>query len=89
MYESQLADQVPRFRTIKDCLIAIKEVDPQTAVTEWYIRLLCKSNTIICYKSGNKSLVNLDNLLDYLNRGLDDTNQDKNISYMGGNKPLC
>lgn len=67
---------VPRFRTIKDCLIAIREVDPQTALTEWYIRQLCKSKKIICYGSGNKSLVNLDNLLNYLNRSLEEINDE-------------
>lgn len=67
---------VPRFRTIKECLIAIKEVDPQTAVTEWYIRRLCKDKKIICYGSGNKRLVNLDSLLSYLNRSLNQINDE-------------
>lgn len=67
---------VPKLRKIKDCLIAIQEIDPQTAVTEWYIRQLCKNKAIIYYKSGNKSLVNLDSLLAYLNRSLDEVNDE-------------
>ena len=72
MHEPQANTQLPRFRTIKECLNAIREIDPQTALTEWYIRQLCREKKIICYGSGNKSLVNLDSLINYLNRSLDE-----------------
>ena len=78
MHESQANTQLPRFRTIKECLKAIREIDPQTALTEWYIRQLCKDKRIICYGSGNKSLISLDSLLNYLNRSLDEIKAENN-----------
>lgn len=55
-----------RIRTIQQCLNEIKSLDPCTAVTENFIRTLCKNNQVKHFKSGSKYLVNLDNLLDYL-----------------------
>lgn len=57
----------PRYRTIKQCYQAIKAQDEASAVTEYFIRRLCTDGKIKYFKSGNKSLVNLDSLLDYLN----------------------
>ena len=56
-----------RIRTIPQCLMEIKSLDNNTAVTENFIRSLCKSGEVKHFKSGNKYLVNLDNLLNYLN----------------------
>lgn len=70
-------NKIARFRTIKQCMEAIGASDPDSAVTEWYIRQLARSGKIICYGSGNKSLVNLDSLLEYLNRSLDEINNEK------------
>lgn len=69
----QKTNSVARLRTIKQCLEAIKEIDPDTAITEWYIRQLCKSGKIVYYESGNKRLVNLDSLIEFLNRGVAET----------------
>ena len=66
----------PRYRTIQQCYQAIKKLDNDTAITEWFIRQLCNSGKIKYYKNGNKSLVNLDNLLGFLNCGLEDTIND-------------
>lgn len=71
-------ETIARFRTIKQCLEAIKSADPDTAITEWYIRQLCREKKIICYESGSKSLVNLDSLLEFLNQSLEAVNQNKN-----------
>lgn len=60
--------KIAKMRTIKKCLQLIKEIDPDTAVSEWFIRQLCNSGKITYDKSGNKSLVNFDSLLDYLNQ---------------------
>ena len=56
-----------RIRTIQQCLMEIKSLDNNTAVTENFIRSLCKNGKVKHFKSGNKYLVNLDNLLNYLN----------------------
>ena len=55
-----------RIRTIQQCLNEIRVLDSQTAVTENFIRNLCKDNKVKHFKSGNKYLVNLDDLLDFL-----------------------
>lgn len=59
-------------RTVRQCISIIKKCDPNTAISEWYIRQLCKGGKIAAYSSGNKLLVNLDSLLAYLNRGLEE-----------------
>ena len=58
--------KLPRYRTIKGCLELLKTIDESTAITEWYIRHLCKTNQIKYLPSGNKSLVNYDDLLLFL-----------------------
>ncbi len=62
-------DYIPRFRTIQQCLAEIKKLDSESSISEWFIRSLCKTNAIEYYASGNKSLVNYDNLLKYLGGG--------------------
>ena len=65
-----------RIRTIQQCLNEIKSLDPCTAITENFIRTLCKTNQVKHFKSGTKYLVNLDNLLSYLNYTQEDINDD-------------
>ena len=62
-----------RIRTIQQCLNEIKSLDPCTAITENFIRTLCKNNQVKHFKSGTKYLVNLDNLLSYLGFDVIDT----------------
>ena len=64
--ENTVKNKLPRYRTIKTCLSEIKKLDSNTAITEWFIRQLCKDRKIVYHASGNKSLVNYDNLLSYL-----------------------
>lgn len=56
----------PRIRTIPQCLQEIKLADSNSSITENFIRLLCKSNKVQHFKSGNRYLINLDSLLKYL-----------------------
>ncbi len=74
----QSKNGIARFRTIRQCLETIKNLDPDTAITEWYIRQLCKNGKIICNGSGNKFLVCLDSLLEFLNHGFEVSNKEKN-----------
>lgn len=67
---------VPRYRTIKDCLIEIKQLDKDSCITEFFIRNLCKQNKVKCYLSGKKSLVCLDSLLEYLGFSKTDTKKE-------------
>ena len=48
---------LPRYRTIRECLAELKKIDSGTAVTEYFIRQLCKKKQIKYFTSGNKSLV--------------------------------
>lgn len=61
----------PRYRTIRECVAELKKLDSGTAVTEFFVRKLCKENKIKYFASGNKSLVSYDDLLRYL--GFTDT----------------
>ena len=58
---------MPRFRTIQQCFEEIKRIDKDTVISSWMIRNLCKEKKVHCILSGNKTLVNLDSLLNYLN----------------------
>ena len=58
-----------RMRSIPQALKAIKSLDPETAVTEHYIRKLCKNGTIKTLPDGKKQLLNLDELLEYVGMG--------------------
>ena len=60
-------EKLTRMRTIKQCYEEIKALDTNTAITEWFIRCLCKDNKVKHFMSGSKILVNLDDLLNYLN----------------------
>lgn len=53
---------VPRMRTIKQ---GAKEA----GIPEHFLRQLIKQNKVVYVKAGNKSFVNLDCLIDFLNKG--------------------
>ena len=44
----------------------LRRIDPHTAVTPYFIRRMVLSSAIPHVKAGNKRLVNLDTLLEYL-----------------------
>ena len=54
---------IPRMRTIKD-------TEKETGLAYNYIRTLCLQNKIVYVKAGNKYLVNVDKLVEYLNTGI-------------------
>lgn len=56
----------PRMRTIQEAAAELRRIDPETAVTPYRIRQMVLDGTIPHVKAGNKRLVNLDILLDYL-----------------------
>lgn len=63
-------NNIPKYRTIKSCVNEIKNMDKNSAITENFVRQLCKAGKIVYHLSGNKSLVSLDSLIEYLNKGL-------------------
>jgi hypothetical protein len=42
------------------------KTDPETEITEFFIRKMCNQGQVKYYKSGNKSLVNYDSLIEFL-----------------------
>lgn len=57
---------VPRMRTIEQCAAYFKEQDPETIMTRYRIRTLIKEGTIPHVMCGQKYVVNLDKLIEYL-----------------------
>ncbi|MHB1150694.1 MAG: hypothetical protein ACYCWE_10405 [Eubacteriales bacterium] len=58
---------MPRIRTISEAYKAIKESDPNTALSPYAIRRMILQKTIPSIQSGNRYFVNLDALEEYLN----------------------
>lgn len=57
----------PRMRTCKEAATEIKEVDPGTCISESGLRRLIKEGKIRSVQIGNKQLLNLDQVIAYLN----------------------
>ena len=57
---------LPRMRTIREAAQEIKELDEHTALTQWRIRELVLSGVVPAVRAGNKILLNLDTLFEYL-----------------------
>lgn len=58
---------IARMRTIKQCYEYFKEADPESCISEYYLRMLVKQNKVPVFYTGRKQLINLDKLIDYLN----------------------
>ena len=56
-----------RMRTIRDALTTIKELDPDSAVTYNFIKQLCETDKITNVRLNKKYLLNIDELLKFLN----------------------
>lgn len=57
-----------RMRYAQQALELIREEDPDTAISLNYIRALAASGLIKIHQVGNRRLINVDDLLDYLSR---------------------
>ena len=54
-------------RSIQKCFEIIKKQDPETNVTVHSIRVWCKENKVKNLRAGNKILIDLDSLLNFIN----------------------
>ncbi len=54
---------IPKMRTIKETAVI-------TGLAYNYLRNLCLSNKIVYVRAGNKYLINVDKLIEYLNNGV-------------------
>lgn len=57
----------PHMRTINEAADHFKAIDPQTALTRTAVRRLVNAGVVPSVKVGNKALVSLEALTDYLN----------------------
>lgn len=58
--------KIRRMRTINQAVEEFKKEDPTTAITYSFINTLVKENKIKSINVGNKRLIDLDSLLEYL-----------------------
>lgn len=65
-------------RSIKKAFDIIKAEDAETAITVHTIRTWCKQGKIKCLTAGNKVLVDMQSLLDYIAIKTDNTTIKKN-----------
>ena len=66
-------EKIARMKTVEQCHKEIKKLDPDTALSVWFIRCLCKENKVKHFMTGTKVLVNYDDLLNYRNFGFEET----------------
>ncbi len=55
-----------RIRTIKNAYKEIREQDPNTCITEWFLRQLITGGAIPSIRAGTKWLVDLDVVEEYI-----------------------
>lgn len=71
--DTEAQESIPRMRTAAKIVAEIKEEDPGTEVTEYYIRQLVKEGSVPVVWAGNKALINLDDVISLLRLGTNRT----------------
>ena len=67
-----MENKVPqKLRSIRKAYELVKESDPETAITLHTLRQWCKQGKIKCLYIGNKTLVFIDSLMNYLSNGIE------------------
>ena len=69
-----------RMRTISQTMKYLKEKDPDTSITEWWLRSMLRSGELKSHRAGNKYLVHLDYLELYLSGFSENEITDKNVN---------
>ncbi len=62
-------ERIPRMRTAAKIVAELKALDPDTEVTEFYIRQLAKEGAVPVVWAGRKALINLNDVLDLMRMG--------------------
>ena len=70
---------MPRMRTASGVLAAIKEQDPGTEITLFFIRKIINSGTIPVVNAGTKKLVDVDRVIEYIESGGECTGSSKPV----------
>lgn len=58
-----------KIRTIRKAAAEIRKQDPDTAITEYFIRQLVSTGEIPSIKSNSKSMINMQDLYNYIGGG--------------------
>lgn len=54
----KISENSARYRTVNATIKELKEIDPNTCISTYFIRCLCSSKKVISLTAGNKVLVN-------------------------------
>ena len=60
-----MTNNFPKMRLISEVYDELHSVDPNSAITMYALRNLIKTNKIPSIKIGRKSLINLDDVMEY------------------------
>ena len=78
---------MPRFRTVNDAYKSLKEQDPGTSLTPYFIRMMVMNDEIPTIKAGKKFLLDFDALLEHLEKKLTDP-KPQEVPITGGIRPI-
>lgn len=70
---------IPRMRTIKQLTKEMREMDPQTSLSESSIRRLLKEGKLHSVRVGNKHMLNLDQCIEFFNTSSPEPELTKNL----------
>ena len=59
--------RIARLRTVSEAAAELRALDPHTAMTPYHIRQLCLKGILPTIKAGKKRLLNLNDLVEYMN----------------------
>lgn len=67
---NEVKNNIPRMRTIDGAMAEIRQADPNSNLTRRALQRMVYSGEIPSVKIGNKNLLNLDFLIDFLSGGM-------------------
>ena len=62
--------ELKKLRTIEQAYAALKEMDPDTAISKWFIREAILNGEIPFVQVHSKRLIDLNDLINYINRNM-------------------
>lgn len=77
----QKTQGLKRMRTISQIMEFLKEEDPESCISEHYLRQLVKHNQVPVFHAGRRQLISLDGLLEYLGGQQLETRTEEVINY--------
>ena len=75
---------LPRMRTVAEAVAELREEDPNTAVTPYFLRQAIASGRLPAVRAGRKILVNLETLSEFLSQPVAEPEPDRGIRRIGG-----